>query len=49
VSSGAVPCFRQWPRQRGDLGTSISPGSNVTAALRPFLAARILGVIALGR
>jgi hypothetical protein len=36
-------------RLRGDLGTAISPGGEVTAALRPFLAVRILGVIALGQ
>jgi ADP-ribose pyrophosphatase YjhB (NUDIX family) len=33
----------------GDLGTAISLGGDVTAALRPFLAARILGVISLGQ
>ncbi|MDQ2874206.1 MAG: NUDIX domain-containing protein, partial [Actinomycetota bacterium] len=36
-------------RLRGDLGTAIAPGGDVTAALRPFLAARILGVISLGQ
>ena len=36
-------------RLRGDLGNVVAPDGDVTAALRPFLAARILGVIPLGR
>jgi hypothetical protein len=36
-------------RLDADLGAAIAPGSDVTDALRPFLAVRILGVIPLGQ
>jgi ADP-ribose pyrophosphatase YjhB (NUDIX family) len=36
-------------RLDGDLGTAIAPGGDVAAALAPFLAARILGVIPLSQ
>jgi hypothetical protein len=36
-------------RLGGDLGTTLAPGGDVAVALRPFLIARILGVIPLGR
>jgi ADP-ribose pyrophosphatase YjhB (NUDIX family) len=49
LRSALAPGTRHVTVVSGDLGTAVSPDGDVTAALRPFLAARILGVIPLGQ